>query len=185
MVFPGLPPERVAAAERGWWRDRVRSTFLAADSSLRFEDFEGCFGALFDHYAQGDSWRLRPGARTALLDLERQELRLGVVSNFDQRLSQILQQLGIVELLDTVMLPAQCGARKPDARIFEAALHEIDVSPSEAFFLGDDPELDVAGARAAGLRAADVSAFTSLADLPAALATLGDLSQESHERQPS
>ena len=58
-------------------------------------------------------------------------------------------------------------------------------SPSEAFFLGDDPELDVAGARAAGLRAADVSALTSLADLPVALATLGDSSQQDPERQPS
>ena len=83
----------------------MRSTFLAADSSLRFDDFEGCFAALFDHYEHGDSWRLCSGARTALLGLERQELRLGVVSNFDQRLRKILQQLGIIEFLDTVMVP--------------------------------------------------------------------------------
>lgn len=46
------------------------------------------------------------------------------------------------------------GAAKPDARIFTAAAERLGVSPGEILHVGDDPELDVVGAREAGLRTA-------------------------------
>jgi len=46
------------------------------------------------------------------------------------------------------------GAAKPDPRIFLAAVAQFGVAPTEVLHAGDDPELDVIGARRAGLRAA-------------------------------
>jgi putative hydrolase of the HAD superfamily len=46
------------------------------------------------------------------------------------------------------------GAAKPDPRIFLAAAAQLGVAPHEVLHVGDDPELDVIGARRAGLRAA-------------------------------
>jgi putative hydrolase of the HAD superfamily len=46
------------------------------------------------------------------------------------------------------------GAAKPDPRIFLAASRALEVEPEHILHVGDDPVLDVAGARAAGLRAA-------------------------------
>ena len=46
------------------------------------------------------------------------------------------------------------GAAKPDARIFLAAAGMLGVAPEHILHVGDDPELDVAGARDAGMRTA-------------------------------
>ncbi len=60
--------------------------------------------------------------------------------------------------LDT-LIPVRISARstrlmKPDARIFEHLCRQLGCAPSEVMHVGDDPELDVAGARAAGLQVA-------------------------------
>ena len=44
------------------------------------------------------------------------------------------------------------GARKPDPAIFAAALELAGAPPDEALHVGDTPEEDVDGARAAGIR---------------------------------
>jgi FMN hydrolase / 5-amino-6-(5-phospho-D-ribitylamino)uracil phosphatase len=46
------------------------------------------------------------------------------------------------------------GVAKPDARIFLSAAERLGVAPDQILHIGDDPELDVAGARDAGLRTA-------------------------------
>lgn len=46
------------------------------------------------------------------------------------------------------------GIAKPDPRIFSAAAERLGVAPGEILHVGDDPVLDVAGAREAGLRTA-------------------------------
>jgi len=46
------------------------------------------------------------------------------------------------------------GAAKPDARIFLAAAEKLGIAPENILHVGDDPELDVAGARDAGMRTA-------------------------------
>jgi putative hydrolase of the HAD superfamily len=46
------------------------------------------------------------------------------------------------------------GVAKPDARIFLAAAERLGVAPEQILHIGDDPELDVVGARDAGLRTA-------------------------------
>jgi FMN hydrolase / 5-amino-6-(5-phospho-D-ribitylamino)uracil phosphatase len=46
------------------------------------------------------------------------------------------------------------GTAKPDARIFLAAAERLGVAPENILHVGDDPELDVVGARDAGLRTA-------------------------------
>ena len=46
------------------------------------------------------------------------------------------------------------GIAKPDARIFSTAAERLGVMPAEILHVGDDPMLDVVGARDAGLRTA-------------------------------
>ena len=45
------------------------------------------------------------------------------------------------------------GAEKPDPAIFLAALEALDVAPDEALYVGDLYDVDVIGARAAGMDA--------------------------------
>lgn len=48
----------------------------------------------------------------------------------------------------------EVGAAKPDPHIFLAAAARLGMAPQNVLHAGDDPELDVLGARRAGLRAA-------------------------------
>ena len=168
-VFPDAPAQDVAGLERGWWRRVVRSTFLAADGTARFDDFERFFDALFAHYAAPAAWRARPGADDALERLRERGLATGCVSNFDARLPAILAGLSLAPRLDVVMLPGEARAAKPDARIFQLALARLGVAAAEAAYVGDATPGDLVGARAAGLAAIDASGFGTLAELPARL----------------
>ncbi len=169
MVYPGQPPDVAFARERGAWREIVRQTFLAADSAVRPDDIDACFEELFAHFARGAAWRVRGGAPDALRALRDAGFAIAVVSNFDRRLPGILADLALAPLLDLVWLPSDVGAAKPDPAIFASAVGALGVTPAQAVFVGDDAQRDLAGARAAGLLAVDVTSLATLAALPALL----------------
>jgi putative hydrolase of the HAD superfamily len=172
MVFPGEPRERRRSLERKWWWHRVRSTFRAADSAAHFTDFDAYFDRLWRHYASGAAWLLAPGTREALDALRARRVPMGVVSNFDHRLPNILQELEIIDYFETVTTPAEAGAAKPDRRIFEAALEGLGDPSGRAVYVGDRAVEDVAGALEAGLLPIPVTSLATLAELPARIDAL-------------
>ena len=94
-----------------------------------------------------------PDAVPALDDLRGRGLTLVVVSNWDCSLEAVLDGCGLAGMLDGVVTSAGAQSRKPDSGIFRMALELADCEPAEALHVGDAPEEDGAGARAAGLRA--------------------------------
>jgi putative hydrolase of the HAD superfamily len=94
-----------------------------------------------------------PDAAPTLAALRAAGARLAVVSNWDCSLRSVLAEVGLAGAVDAVVVSAEVGARKPDARIFTAAVEELRCLPAESLFVGDSIDVDVAGARAAGLRA--------------------------------
>jgi putative hydrolase of the HAD superfamily len=61
---------------------------------------------------------------------------------------------GLGEFFSGAVSAHEIGCAKPDPRMFVAACRAAGVDPSQALHVGDDPHLDVLGARAAGLHAA-------------------------------
>ena len=171
-VHPAESRQRAAELERAWWRARVRETFLAADGTARFRDFDAYFALLWDHFARGSAWRTRPGAHTALAALRASGRRLAVVSNFDQRLHPILRELELLDCFEQIVIPVDCGAAKPDAAIFDACLTRLGVGRHACVYIGDHARLDIEAAHAAGLAAIDVGELATLADLPARIAAM-------------
>jgi putative hydrolase of the HAD superfamily len=165
MVFPAATRARSAELERAWWRDLVRATFAIACPEARFDDFDRFFEPVFHHFSEAGAWTLVPPAHAVLAALRARDIRTGIVSNFDQRLHGLLGAFGLTPLLDTVVLPADAGAAKPDPRIFTVALRRLEVDPPDAVYVGDDAEDDIAGAAGAGLQAIDVRALPDLTAL--------------------
>ena len=97
-----------------------------------------------------------PGARGALETLAAEGAALAVVSNAmrtpGEFVRQVLAQSAILPLFQALTFSDECGIRKPAAAIFHRTLDSLGVSPDEAVHVGDDPILDVEGARDAGLR---------------------------------
>jgi FMN phosphatase YigB (HAD superfamily) len=94
-----------------------------------------------------------PDAKPALERWRDADLKRVVVSNWDVSLHDVLRTTGLADLLDGVVTSAETGHAKPDPAIFQRALELADVVASEATHIGDSPEEDVAGARAAGIAA--------------------------------
>ncbi len=92
-------------------------------------------------------------AAPALAELRRRGLRLVCVSNWDYALPDVLDRVGLLPVLDAVVTSASVRARKPDPRVFEAGLAAAGCTGAEAVHVGDRADEDVAGARAAGIRA--------------------------------
>ncbi len=80
-------------------------------------------------------------------------LRLAIASNWDCSLPEFLGPSDLLELVDGVVTSAEVGAAKPDPAVFVAALRVMEGEPGAALHVGDSFENDVAGARAAGVRA--------------------------------
>jgi putative hydrolase of the HAD superfamily len=97
--------------------------------------------------------RAAPGAEPALVRLAAAGLRLGVVSNSDGRCEEALVTAGLRAHFDVVIDSDVVGVEKPDPAIFAAALGALGVAPGEALYVGDVYEVDVVGARGAGLEA--------------------------------
>ncbi|WP_290819405.1 HAD family hydrolase [Halovivax sp.] len=95
-----------------------------------------------------------PGAREAL-DALADRYALALVTNGDRSMQRAkLAGVGIDGAFDVAVFAGDETAPKPDPEPFEAALSALDVDSTEAIHVGNSLETDVAGALAAGLRAA-------------------------------
>ncbi len=113
--------------------------------------FDPWFDDLYGVFGTAEVWRLYDDVRPALSALADRGLRVGIISNWDSRLSAIVDQLELTAGLSCVLASGAVGVRKPDPAIFRRALQLTGVAPAEAAMVGDTPRDDVEGARAAGM----------------------------------
>ena len=111
-------------------------------------------------------FRAFPDAAPALAELRTRDVTLVAVSNWDASLESVLEETGLARHLDGAVSSAVIGAAKPHPAVFEAALATAGCAPEEAFHVGDSPDGDVEGARAAGVRAALLDRGDALGDPP-------------------
>jgi putative hydrolase of the HAD superfamily len=118
-----------------------------------------------------------PDVAGALAGLRAAGHRLVVVSNWDVSLHEMLRTTGLARLVDGAISSAEAGTRKPDPAIFRRALALAPggAARTPALHAGDSLELDVAGARAAGLRAVLVARHGVADGVPAGVAVLESL----------
>ena len=63
-----------------------------------------------------------------------------------------LNAVGLAAYFDPVIVSGDFGYRKPDQRLFEAALSEMKLEPAEVVFVGNDLYCDVHGPQQLGIR---------------------------------
>ena len=161
-LLPGHEPgaiERAFLAEAAHYvvhsyrgRDEGSLRELYGECVSVFNETLGSRLGAADYVAALDSsYAAIPGALEAVRRLRGLGLELAVVSNWDHRLPEHLERIGLASYFAVVVTSAEAGAAKPDARPFRLALEALRVSPERALHVGDGPA-DEAGARAAGLR---------------------------------
>ena len=109
---------------------------------------------LLARHAEKNLWgNVRERTVETLEELRRRGYRLGVISNADGRAEEALDVAGLRGHFELVVDSGLVGIDKPDPRIFHLALERMGVHPRDAVYVGDIYEIDVQGARAAGMRA--------------------------------
>jgi len=146
LTYPSLQTTDWEQAERDWWRRLVWQVV----EGEQFRDFEGYFSHLYAYFAQGAAWELYP---EVIETLEKIQVPLVLVSNFDGRVVQILRELNLTPYFQRIVYSSQVGCAKPDRAIFDHALGLIGAPPEQVLHVGDSWREDVLGAQQAGLQA--------------------------------
>lgn len=63
-----------------------------------------------------------------------------------------MRAVGIDGYFQPIIISGDCGYRKPDSRIFQAALERLDELPENVLFVGNDMYRDIYGASRAGMK---------------------------------
>jgi putative hydrolase of the HAD superfamily len=93
-----------------------------------------------------------PGAARLLASLQGR-VKIGIVTNNlleEQRAK--LEVCGLTSYVDELVTSEECGYTKPAPEIFYIALQRLDCLANEVVMVGDSWEVDVVGARNAGIR---------------------------------
>lgn len=116
--------------------------------SISLEEVDKIF---WDAAAPG---RATDGIEEFLLFLKEHQVRTGVVSNIsycgkavEQRINHCIPQ----NEFEFIIATSEYMYRKPNKRIFELALEKAGLQPDDVWYIGDQYQCDVVGARAAGL----------------------------------
>ncbi|MFN2588837.1 MAG: HAD family hydrolase [Actinomycetota bacterium] len=106
---------------------------------------------LFAIFSSTSTYRLYDDVLPALRDLGSRGYRLGLISNFERWLEEMLVELEVGHIFDVAVISGIEGVEKPDASIYRRALDKAGVDASRAVHIGDSPGLDVEPARSVGM----------------------------------
>ena len=111
-----------------------------------------CAVAMTRAWEHAEHFELYEDAPPVLAELRAHGIKLGLVSNTGRDLDEFLAHHRLD--VDAAIGSRAFGRTKPHPTIFQAVLERIGVEPAHAAMVGDSPEDDIEGARAAGIRAA-------------------------------
>lgn len=136
--------------ERDWWKKLVFETFEEVGSIKKFDEF---FDRLYHHFASPECWRLYPEVIEVLNTLQKRNVPLAIVSNWDSRLLKLCELFRLTPFFEFILASAVFGSSKPNAEIFHEATNRLGIKPEEAVHIGDSLVDDVGGAKKAGVNA--------------------------------
>jgi putative hydrolase of the HAD superfamily len=135
---------------RSGWARLVDATFHGLTERPPSRSF---FAELYSRFAGPDAWRVFEDVVPTLNALTARGLKLGVISNWDERLRPLLEDLKLASYFEVIVVSREVRATKPSRAIFDHAVRKLGLPPEAVLHVGDSLSMDVRGARAAGLSA--------------------------------
>lgn len=174
ITQPSLDPED----SRVFWTFLYRRLLeeLGIDEPQLVEDLYATFSA-------STSYKVFDDVLPVLRRLEDAGFRLGLISNFEGWLQNVLVEQELGESFEVSVISGLEGLEKPDVRIYELAIARAGVEPQRAVHIGDSMAMDVRPAREVGMNVvlldrvgrypgSGCPTISSLKDLPALVSNL-------------
>ncbi len=130
------------------WFEIVRQSFREQGAELPDEFFP----AVYRRFADPEVWIVFGDVLHTLDELAARDLKLAIISNWDERLIPLLDALGLKKYFEGIFVSCNTGFTKPSPIIFEHALRWLKTEPANALHIGDSEKEDLAGARAIGMK---------------------------------
>jgi putative hydrolase of the HAD superfamily len=153
---------------REGWMDLVRHSFHGMS-----EVTEALFVALYDSFSTHDAWKVYDDVPPCLNALQKANVRLAIISNWDTRLRETLRNVTLHDHFEVITVSGEHGINKPAREIFDLTARALNLSPQEILHVGDSHREDFWGATNAGYSAAlldrdgsEAGAISTLAHLP-------------------
>lgn len=167
---PGLDWQR-------WWLQLVARTFSCVDHGLAPEKLEMIGQRLISVFRTSACWSHVNGAQELVQNVRNAGKCVGIISNFDSSLPQVLDAMGFAGKFDFILTSYEAGVMKPERGIFEIPLQRLQIPAEQALHIGNKLDMDYEGARNCGWSGLLVSnadnphSFASLSSLLEALKT--------------
>jgi haloacid dehalogenase superfamily, subfamily IA, variant 3 with third motif having DD or ED/haloacid dehalogenase superfamily, subfamily IA, variant 1 with third motif having Dx(3-4)D or Dx(3-4)E len=110
-----------------------------------------CAAAIVDEWSRCANFSLYDDVKPCLERLRAAGLAVGLVSNTNRDLGEVLESFCLSELVDGAVTSSEIGLFKPAPEIFAAALEAVGAAAAETVMIGDSYGDDIEGARGAGL----------------------------------
>ncbi len=149
--FDGMMIADGAADHSFWWM--FYSQLLSEIGLQNDADADVIRDQLVAGIRNSANWdQIRPGTAEQLRKIG-ERYRIGVISNADGRIEDVLQRCGIAQCFLTITDSGLVGFEKPHPEIFLQALKSMHAAPEESLYVGDVYSVDYLGATGAGMQA--------------------------------
>ena len=134
--------------EKEWWGAFLREVLARLDHGASWRPL---IDELYAAFSNPSVWKVYPDTRSTLESVRGLGLQMAVISNWDRRLPEILDNLGLTNFFDVITVSSLAGVEKPATEIFSGTLERLGVSATATLHVGDSPLDDYYGAEEAGM----------------------------------
>lgn len=141
-----------------WWHDLVVNVLRDSTSCEQQDErkFSNIANFLITIYKDRVCYTLADGVVDLLTDLKPTGVKMGIITNFDERVHSVLKSVGLYCYFDFIASSYEVGAEKPSPEIFRQAMKKASHQSTgkDCLHVGDKVETDYLGAVDAGWNAA-------------------------------
>ena len=112
------------------------------------------FKNIFEKSPPRSKWVTYEETIPFLKEMKERGVRLGLLTNWGLDARATLDDVGLTEFFESIVVSSEIGAEKPEAKGFLESLRQMGLNPEEAIYVGDNFYDDVVGANGVGMRAA-------------------------------
>lgn len=152
LAFHTQNEEEIKELEFQWWQKVTYNTFHQDNEVEEFTNFNDFFKQLYDYFKTSQPWFIYDDVIPSLNQWQKQGIELGIISNFDTRIYDVLDNLNLRQYFQTITISSLTGFAKPHQKIFETALIKHHCKPENAWYMGDSIKEDYFGAKSSGMR---------------------------------
>lgn len=152
LAFDTQNEAEIRELEFKWWETITYNTFNQDGSIEQFSNFTAYFKEVYEYFTTAESWVIYEEVIAVLNEWQKQGIELAIISNFDTRIFQVLDNLKLTKYFTTITISSLTGVAKPNPKIFLKALEKHHCQPENAWYIGDSFKEDYQGSKSVGMQ---------------------------------